>query len=186
MSDRYLDHESIRARVEKRLAPRIRLLRRRFWLFAHIVIFVVTMLVIYSGGNHANSPLYFLADTHTIPARVFPSPDGAPINFPAQTFEVWQPYPLVTFLSLVWFVVVVLHIVNIWAAFSRERVIQREMDREMELEKMRLQLALANASEQNAPNAEREKPKRGASLADDGELVFEEEIVQRNAPRRRS
>jgi hypothetical protein len=100
------------------------------------VIFIATMLVIYSGGNHSNSPLYLLADTHTIPARIFAGPEGAPINFPAQTFEVWQPYLLVTFLSLVWFVLDILHIVNIWAAFGREQVIQREMDREMELEKM--------------------------------------------------
>src|SRR5687767_6346181 len=121
MSDRYLDHESVRARVEKRLAPRIRLMRRRFWLFAHIVIFIATMLLIYNGNNHASSPLYYLANTFTRPATSFSNASGGLVEIPAQTFEVWQPYPLVTFLSLVWFVLVILHIVNIWAAFGRER-----------------------------------------------------------------
>jgi hypothetical protein len=186
MADQYLDHESVRARVEQRLAPRMRLLRRRFWLFAHIVIFITTMLTIYSGGNHANSPLYFLADTYTIPASSFLGPTGETINIAAQTFESWQPYPLVTFLSLVWFIVLILHIVNIWAAFGRERLIQREMDREMELEKMRLQLALAGANQRNIPDTDLEKPKRVASLSDDGELIFDDESAQPRIVHRRS
>jgi len=186
MADQYLDHESVRARVEQRLAPRIRLLRRRFWLFAHIVIFIATILAIYSGGNHENSPLYFLADTYTMPARSFSGPTGDVINIAAQTFESWQPYPLVTFLSLVWFIVLILHIVNIWAAFGRERLIQREMDREMELEKMRLQLALAGVNGRDIPDVELEKPKRVANLSDDGELVFEDQSARGKTTHRRA
>jgi hypothetical protein len=85
---------------------------------------------------------------------------------------MWQPYPLVALLSLIWFVLVILHIINIWAAFGRERVIQHEMDREMELEKLRLQLALGEVHRPDVPDDEREKPKRVAGLSDDGELVL--------------
>ncbi len=185
MSPDPIDYEAVRARVEKRLEPRMRLLRRRAWLFAHILIFVAVMLLIYNTGHDGS--LFFFSTSHSVPENSFTDiATGAPVIIPGYTYLEWQPYALVSLLSFGWLLLVILHALNVWMAFGRERVIQREMDREMELEKMRLQLELAQAGSAGAIDGESEKPKRGTVLADDGELSFENETVRRDMNRSRS
>jgi hypothetical protein len=60
------------------------------------------------------------------------------------------------------------------------------MQREMELEKMRLELELARMNGADDLDRRPEKPKRVARLADDGEMLLEDEAVRRNTNHRRS
>src|SRR5215218_7146914 len=122
MSETLIDHEAIRARVERRLAPRIHLLQRRARLFIHIFVFLAAMALIYS----TNSPLFHYVENYTIGAYSFPNPEGKLIDMPAQTYQMHQIYPVISALSWIWFLLVIFHILTIWRAFSRERMIQRE------------------------------------------------------------
>jgi hypothetical protein len=183
MSSNHIDYEAVRDQVERRLAPRIRLLRRRWWLFAHIAIFLTIMAFIHVN-DHTGS-LFYYSTSGTVATQSFPDPGGGtPITIPEYTYINWQPYPLVSFISAIWFIVLILHVLNIWMAFGRERLIQREMDREIELERMRLQLELAHATGMPADDHTSEKPKRLVRLSDDGELLHEE--IRGNTNRHRS
>ncbi len=87
---------------------------------------------------------------------------------------------------MAWFALIVVHVIITWMAFGRERMIQREVNREMELEKMRLQIELTRARGLDSEPDELEKPKRGVSLTDDGELHFEETPARRRSTNHRS
>jgi hypothetical protein len=181
VSSNYIDYEAVRDQVQRRLAPRIRLLRRRWWLFAHIAIFLIIMAFVHVN-DHTGS-LFYYSTSGTVAAQSFPGPNGS-TTIPEYTYTNWQPYPLATAISAIWFIVLILHVLNIWIAFGRERLIQREMDREIELERMRLQLELAHVTGSSAGDNEVEKPKRLVRLSDDGELLHEE--IRGDTNRRRS
>src|SRR4051812_23685362 len=109
MSENQIDHEAIRARVEKRLAPRMRLLRKRSWLFAHVIVYLGAMALIYSSNLTNHAPFFFVT-SYATPESSFLDSSGTMITIPSQTYENWQAYPLVTFLSWVWLVLVFWHI----------------------------------------------------------------------------
>ena len=184
MSDNLIDHETVRARVEKRLEPRLKLLRRRAWLIAHFVIFLAGMLIIYS--TEFGKSIFYWSSSYTIPASRFLDADGKPFEIAAQTVWTSQPYPATNLLTVLWFLAIVIYALNLWSAFSRERAIQREVDREMELEKMRMQLELGGAGRASGNEPDAEKPKRVARLSDDGELLYEQESARRGKNHRNS
>ncbi len=171
MADSLLDPEAIRARVERRLAPRMRLLWRRAWLFAHLALFAIAMYLIYAD---AHTSIFYFSTSYTVPGYTVPNPAGTMITIPSQTFQMRQPYPVVSLLSWVWLLLLIFHGLTVWMAFARERTVQRELERELELEKMKLQLELARLNHSSMMDSAPEKPKRVTGLADDGELVLED------------
>ena len=94
-----IDHDAVRARAEKRLEPRMRLLRRRALLFAHILIFITAMVLIYSSHRSA-SPFFYVESSYVEPARTWIDPmTNQPMTIAGQTYESFQPYASVVLLS---------------------------------------------------------------------------------------
>ncbi len=154
----------------------MRLLRRRAWLFAHLAVFAIVMILIYSSGSNS---IFYFSTSYTLPGYNVPDPASTVIAIPSQTYQVWQPYASVSLLSWVWLLLLIFHGLTVWMAFARERTVQREIERELELEKMRLQLELARLNKSDVMDSEQEKPKRVTGLSDDGELVLEDQPLRR-------
>lgn len=172
MSDYEIDHEIVRAHAEKRLEPRIKLWRRRRWLLVLIVGFVLfTMFVhgpysLYGVLLERMGLLYWDSQLSTFVSKTLIDP------------MLWAAA-----LWIAWGLFIPMYAVSLFLAFGREGAIQREINREMELEKMRLQLQLARIRRGDTEFDE-EKPKHVASLSDDGEILFEEKPTWRNTSRR--
>ena len=83
---------------------------------------------------------------------------------------------------MIWLIALVYYALNLWADFRREGFIQREMNKEAELERLRLSIVLARFGESvddplsQTLQRKSEKPKRTLSLSDDGELIANDEL----------
>jgi len=180
MSENLIDHQAVRARVEQQLAPRFRLLRKRMWLLAHIGLFIMAGIILHSPyGN----PIFFQSIVHDIPGGSYPPFPGTtdPIVIPPSQYTEYVPHFLTSVVAVIRAFLLILHILMYWTAWRRERIIETAMSRELELEKMRLQIELARL---NGETPEGEKRKRSLSLSDDGELNDGEEVVLQPVKRR--
>ncbi len=164
------DYDTLRARVEKRLAPMNKLRRLRLWLFLNLGMFIGFMVL------QSSSP------DNSIFVKVIQN-SGTWFNPTTGQTETWtgtgyQTYPLVIFISVVWFFLIIAHAIHIWSANRHERAIQREMERETNLELERLRLQVEMMRSERLTHADEayttEKAKRALQLGDDGELLPED------------
>jgi hypothetical protein len=168
------DDDAIRARVEKRLAPLKKLRRLRLWLLLNVGMFLSFLVV--SQSYRPDSSIFWEVLQKT--GTHFSSTTQ---KWEDYTYASYQPYPLVVFILVAWFALVVIHAIQVWAAFRHEGAIRREMEREtnLELERLRLQVELAKnqrlaRGDEDDEAVPLEKIKRAARLGDDGELLSEE------------
>ena len=91
--------------------------------------------------------------------------------FPQRERNLYEMWPLVSLLALVWPLALLFHLLFYWSKSRHERMIQKEMGSELELEKIRLQIELERAR-QGLPL---EKLKRYYALTDDAELIEDDE-----------
>ncbi len=160
MTAAILDQDEIRARVQRQLAPQLRMRRQRLLAFAHFVTFVIVNAVFYSYG----------ALVFDVEQTLHPTYDPVLNGF------MVPAVPVVFIISLFWLALLVVHIISFFARSGRERLIARATNHELELEKLRLQADIARHSD--ASDASTEKVKRKARLSDDGELIYEDEATQ--------
>jgi len=160
-----INYEHVRSKIEARLAPILRLHRRRNWFFAHVVIFMMLNLTFWSWSS---GPGYYSSQE----TGYYYLPDG---GFGPQTFTVWHQQPLFLAATFCWFLVLIFQAFNIWGAFRREKMIQREIGQEMQLEKLSLMAELSRQQGSIIPEEMLEKPKRGIGLDNDGELFSSDE-----------
>lgn len=169
MSYDSIDYQRIRARTEQRIMPLLRLYRRRIWLFGHIVAFLLLNWFMYSSPWNAT---------------FFSTEETSYVNFDGTsgTFTRHFPYSALLLISVIWLIALVYYALNLWADFRREGFIQREMNKEAELERLRLSIVLARFGESvddplsQTLQRKSEKPKRTVSLSDDGELIANDEL----------
>jgi len=144
MSYDSIDYQRIRARTERRLSPMLKLHRRRTLFVVYIVLGCLFLLL--------NGLIY----------------ETLSKQFSPETVQNW--YAAVMIGSMLWLTSVIIIAIGLALAFRREGFIQREMSREIDLERLRL-LREPSQAEWNS-----EKPKRAVSLADDGELIASDEL----------
>ncbi len=162
--DDRIDPEQLRAHVIKKLEPQLRLQRQKLVFLLNIALFATFEILIYV--NQPQSP-FWLRSTHA-----YTDFNGVPA-----TYTDYQVAPLVTTLGLLWFGLLVVHAGWVFLNHARERLIRREVEREYELEKMRLQVELIRANRSSPPDSyTEEKRKRSLHLADDGELAASEDV----------
>jgi hypothetical protein len=168
------DYDDIRRRAEKRLEPLKRLWRLRLWFFLNVGLAFGAIALINSSRD---SSIFWQVTTET----------GSYVNeitrqTESYSFTTYEIYPLVIFIQIVWFFLLIAHAMHIWSAYRHERAIQREVEREtaLELERLRLQVELARYGQRgdlydadSDPDAQ-EKVKRTVRLSDDGELLSAE------------
>ncbi len=164
ISDQPLDYERIRATVEKRLEPQRRLRQHWLWLILNFILWFILNLVLYS----LQSPLLgfakdILATTYDETGKVLSS---------QVLGTMWQAYPLTIAFTALWFFILVVMGINLFAAGRHERRVQQAITHEVELEKMRLQLELERLRQSTG---DVEKAKRTLKLSDDGELVYDDD-----------
>ena len=167
MNDEPSDYQRIRAYAEERLKPMLRLQRQRSMWFVHMLTFMVINFLVYAT---ADSPVLFNIQDHHFT-----------VNGAQEWFWTSTPYPLTVIVSLVWFVVLIVHLLNVTVAFRNEGAIQREMNKATELENLHLSIELARlrgSAEPLSQTSQRksEKPKRTVTLSDDGELIANDEL----------
>ena len=162
--DDRIDPEQLRAHVIRKLAPQLRLQRQRVVLFLHFALFIAVLVVVNSGPQ--TLPFLYQGTPET-----FTGPTGF-----TSTYTDWQMLPFVTALGLLWFGLLVLHAGWVLLNHERERLIRHEMEREYELEKMRLQVDLIRANRSTSDPPSEAKRKRSFHLTDDGELPTAEDI----------
>ncbi len=172
MSDFEIDHEVLRARAEKRLQPQVRLWWRRRLLYAMVLGFV--LYTIFVSGPYSVY-VQLLVRLRLGVWRDYDFVQTGSTDFIAIAAAIW----------VLWGLLIPVYALSVILAYGRERAIQREMNREMELETLRLQLELARARGLSSEPDELEKPKRAVSLADDGELHFEETPARRRSTNHR-
>src|SRR5262249_3628747 len=137
-----------------------------------IAIFIVVGLIF--AGFYGN-PTFYSAVTHSFPARSWTDPVTKQIITNAvSSYYTYSPYFLVSLVTFMWPVLLIFYMLTYLTASRRERIIERAMERELDLEKMRLQVELAQAQNDMGIDTH-EKLKRTVSLSDDGELVFDED-----------
>ena len=141
------DYEQIRARTERRLSPMLKLHRRRTRLAVQFVIFCSFLLL--------NGLLYLSLQDHSL-AMAF--------------LDEYRWYMIFMVIWPVWLLALIIIAINLGLAFRREGFIQREMSREIDLERLRLLREPSQADQFS------EKPKRMVSLSDDGELIENDEL----------
>ena len=169
MSYDSIDYQRIRARTEQRIMPLLRLQRRRTWLLFHTAFFVMLNLVIYS----VETPVTFVREDMVISY----TDSGA-----TAMIHSTHPYIAIILLSLMWMFLLIANFMVVSMAIRRENVIQREMNKEAELERLRLSIVLARFGESvddplsQTLQRKSEKPKRTVSLTDDGELIANDEL----------
>ncbi len=155
-SDRPLDYDELRARALKRIAPQMHVRRLRLLFLLNVFAFVVVNLL---GFSVSGSPfLEMLQRT----AQDF--------NGTSFTYTYPQPYPLAIAFAAGWFIFLIGQFLWVQMVAGREKLVPREMEREIELERKRLDLELLRAHAGPAGD-EPEKAKRMIRLSDDGELL---------------
>jgi len=162
------DYHRIRAYAEERLKPMLRLQRQRALLFFNVLMFLVVNALVYSQSDN---PIFW-----NIQQRQFSDYNGV-----IQTYTTVTPYNSVIAASLIWFVLLIIHAFSVTVAFRHEGAIQRQMNKEAELEKLYLSIELARlggTAEPLSQTSQRvsEKLKRTVSLTDDGELIANDEL----------
>ena len=174
MSDHLTDYQRVRAHVEARLAPMLRLHRQRMWLFVHIFTFLILNVVLWGWTD---GPGYYTYQAQYI--------DGYNSVTNTPTFNYYTAHAqqgLALLFSIIWFLLLVFHGFSLWSAFRRERLIQRQIDHELELERLRLMTQLSQRPEThdtaNGAFDNQEKPKRRMALGDDGELIADDDLRQ--------
>ncbi|MHB8628965.1 MAG: hypothetical protein ACYDBJ_19655 [Aggregatilineales bacterium] len=162
--DDRIDPQELRARVLRRIEPQLRLQRQKAILIVHIVLFIATLIFVMSGPQQG--PFWLsIQSSYTDPSGV--------IRF----YPEYQIAPLVSALGLLWYGLLMVHAGWVFLNHARERLIRREVEREYELEKMRLQVELIRANRSSPPDPySEEKRKRSLRLADDGELAASEDV----------
>ncbi len=169
MYDDLIDHDRVRARVEKRLEPRLSLMRQRNWLLLHIVVFVALALLF--ATSQSNAWLY-AATIHDVPSYNMTDPmTQQVVVMQGFTYTTYEPYLLVSLMTLIWPIVLLFHLLRYWSRSRRERIIEKEMGRELELETIRLQIELERARQ----GISAEKVKRDYGFGDDVEIVDDED-----------
>lgn len=171
MSTNSPDYETIRQRVEKRLEPQKKLRRMWLWFFANVGLFVGYLALLSADPNNSIF-VKVIKETGTY----F---DPATNKTETLTYTSYQTYPLVVLISVVWFFLLLAHFIQVISAYRHERRIQREVEREMnlEMERLRLQVELLKHGRGDAVDDDlyaAEKAKRTIQLSDDGELITEE------------
>ena len=160
--DDRIDPEQLRAHVIRKLRPQLRLQRQRIVLFLNVILFVTIQVLLNTGPRSA--PFYI-----AVPES-FTDLAGH-----VDTFTDWQMSTAVAALGLLWFGLLVVYAGWVLFNHQRERLIRQEIEREYELEKMRLQVELIRAN-RSAPDPQSDaKRKRSFHLTDDGELPTEED-----------
>jgi hypothetical protein len=100
----------------------------------------------------------------------------------ATGYSHWTPSGIAMSITLGWMVLIFVHILWFVAAYFNERRIRKEIKQETQmaydLERMRLQVELAQAQRG-------EKAKRGLQISDEGEIMMEEELPTRHESHRR-
>lgn len=173
------DHDRVRARVEKRLEPRLSLMRQRNWLLIHIALVIVFLFLF---ATSQTNPWLYASISHDVPAYNMIDPMTQQVMvIQGYTYTTYEPYLLVSLIALLWPVLLLTHLLRHWGRSRRERLIEKEMGSEREMEMIRLQIELERVR-QGIPV---EKSKRDYGLADNIEIIEDDDSSRYNANRLR-
>lgn len=187
MSDKALNYDLIRGRVLKRY-DEFRKIRARVGRLAVYFVFVSVAASLTTGAAVRENPLFGYMVHNEAQVYVNNGPGGTGEIFTYPAYDHFIAYPLVgTILGLA-IGLVFLYGVSVFLAYLRERRIQHEISKEIELEKIRLNIMYTRERQrgQRQPITESiadslhfpaEKTKRQVELSDEGELIIDDDLL---------
>ena len=166
MSD-HVDYEKIRNRILTRRAP-YRPTRKKLERFIiYLIVFLIGHSSIFGIGSYDN-PVIGVTQHYA---------QSTLIDYNMYANIKIIRYPLVLGVYYLAGLFLFLYIVSALWACLEELSIQREIRKEADLERMRLEIMWRRERRRDALGTPAEKPKRSVTLSDDGELLYDPDVA---------